>query len=120
MEFIVAAVIVAVMGVILYTRRREHLDEAHRHVARRKKEKEAWGEEKFLSYGEVQDLVQLLKTEIEERIEDEEKKGILTDIITEWADLRVRTFQERRTWVRKPEIHDVETSIRKHYDKIHH
>ena len=120
MAFLIAVVIIAVLALLFYTRRREHLHEVHKDVELKQKEKGSWLEEKYLSYGEVQNLQHVLKAEIEEKFQDEEKRNILMEIVTEWAELRIKTFQDRRSWVRKPEVHDVQTSIKQSHGKIQH
>ena len=120
MEFIIVVVIIAVLAVILYTRRREHLGNVHKDVALKQEEKKSWREEKYMSYGEVQKLLSVLEREIEEKFEDEEKRNLLIEIVTEWAELRIKTFEERRSWLRKLEVHDVKTSIKQSHEKIHY
>ncbi len=118
MEFIIAAVIIAVLAVLFYTRRRENLHEVHKGVELKQEEKRSWL--KDLSFGEVQNLQRVLKMEIEEKFQDEEKRNLLIESVTEWAELRIKTFEGRRSWVRKPEEHDVETSIKQSHGKIQH
>ena len=120
MEVIIVLIVIAVLAVIFYTRRREHLHEVHKDVELKQKEKRSWLEEKYLSFGEVQNLQRVLKEEIEEKFQDEEKRNLLIQIVTEWAELRIKTFQDRRSWVRKPQVHDVQTSIKKSHGKIQH
>ena len=118
MEFILAVIIIAVLAVILYTRRREKIDQVHRVVSLKQEEKKSWSKEKHMSYGEVKKLVQLLEKEIEDKFEDEEKRNLLLEVVSEWAELKIKTFQDRRSWVRNPEVHDVETSIEHSHGKI--
>lgn len=119
MEIILVIVIVAVMAVIFYSRRREHLDEVHKDVELKREEKESWSKEKHMSYGEVKELQGILKREIEAKFENEEKRNTLIEIVNEWAELRIKTFQDRRSWVREPEVHDVQTSVQQSHGKIH-
>ena len=119
MEIFLAIVVIAVFIVIIYSRRREHLDEVHKDVALKQEEKKSWSEEKYMSFGEVQELRQILEREIEEKFEDQEKRDMLIEIVTEWAELRIKTFQDRRSWVREPEVHDEKTSIKQSNGKIH-
>jgi len=120
MKFIFAVIIIIVLGIIFYTRRREHLNEAHRHVDLKKNKKNSWSKEKYRSYGEVQELRRVLEREIEDSVEDKEKSNVLIEIVNEWAELRIKTFQDRRSWVREPEVHDEKTSIEKTHEKTHH
>jgi hypothetical protein len=101
-----------------YIRRREHLNKVHKDVALKQEEKKSWSKEKYMSYGEVQEVRRALEKEIEEKFEDQEKRNTLLDIVNEWAELRIKTFQNRRSWVRKPEVHDVKTSVKQSHGKI--
>ena len=120
MEYIIFVVIIAVLAVVFYTRRREHLEETYKDVALKQEEKKSWSEEKHMSYGEIQELLRVLAREIEEKFEDEEKRDLLLKMVNEWAELRIKAFQDRRSWLRKPEVHDVKTSIKQSHGKIHH
>jgi len=77
MKFIFAIVIIIVVGIILYIRRREHLNEAHRHVAIKKNEKNSWNKEKYRSYGEIQELRKVLEREVQNSIADKEKIDVV-------------------------------------------
>ena len=118
MEFLIAVVIIAVLAVLFFIRRRENLVEVHKDVELKQEEKKSWLDEKYMSYGEVQDIQRVLKLEIEEKFQDEEKRNILLEIVAEWSELRIKTFQDRRSWVRKQEVHDVQTSIKQSHGKI--
>ena len=120
MEIILTSVIILVLAVIFYTRRKEHLAEVHKNVALKLGQNESWKKEKFLSFGEVQEIRQVLEREIREKFEDQEIGNTLIEIVNEWAELRIKTFQDRRSWVREPETHDEKTPIKssdwgKHY-----
>ena len=71
-----------------------------------------------MSYGEVQEVRRDLEKEIAEKFEDQEKRDTLIEIVNEWAELRIKTFQDRRSWVRDPEVHDVQTSVKRSHGKI--
>ncbi len=71
-----------------------------------------------MSYGEVQEIRGILMKDITEKFEDHEKRDTLIDIVNEWAELRIKTFQDRRSWVRDPEVPDVQTSVDQSHGKI--
>ncbi|MFC1890987.1 hypothetical protein ACFLZT_01175 [Thermodesulfobacteriota bacterium] len=118
MEIILVVVIIVILAVIFYTRRKEHFTEVHKEVVIKQEEKKTWKEEKFMSYGEVQEVRSVLKKDIMEKFEDQEKRDTLLDIVDEWAELRIKTFQDRRSWVRDPEVPDVQTSVKRSHGKV--
>jgi len=118
MEIIVIIIIIAIFAVVLYVRRRESIREVNKDITLKQEEKKSWGNEKYMTYGEVQEVRRVLEKEIEEKFEDQEKRNTLIDIVNEWAELRIRTFQSRRSWVREPEVHDVKTSVKRSHGKI--
>ena len=118
MGFILVLVIVVILAVIFYTRRKEHLEEVHKDVAIKQEEKKAWKQEKFMSYGEVQEVRGTLTKDIMEKFEEQEKRDTLIEIVNEWAELRIKTFQDRRSWVRDPEVHDGQTSVKQIHGKV--
>ena len=66
-----------------------------------KDKKQSWDDEKYVSYGEVQKVKLELLEEVNKNF-SEDKKNIITEIINEWADLRIKVFEERRSWIRNP------------------
>lgn len=118
MEIILIAVIIIILAVVFYTRRKEHLEEVHRDVAIKQEERQAWKEEKFMSYGEVQEVRSVLEKDITEKFEDREKRDTLIEIVNEWAELRIKTFQDRRSWVRDPEVHDGQAAVKQTHGKV--
>ena len=71
-----------------------------------------------MSYGEVQEVRSVLIKEIRDKFEEHENRDTLIEIVNEWAELRIKTFQDRRSWVRDPEVHDVETSVKQSHGKV--
>ena len=118
MGIILVLVIIVILAVIFYSRRKENLDEVHKKVAIKQEEMKSWKEEKFMSYGEVQEVRSVLEKDITEKFEDQEKRDTLIEIVNEWAELRIKTFQDRRSWVRDPEVHDVQTSVNQSHGKV--
>lgn len=76
----------------------ENIDEEKK-IAKDKKQ--SWADEKYVSYGEVQKVKSELLEEVNKNF-SEDKKNIITEIINEWADLRIKVFEERRSWIRNP------------------
>ena len=97
-----AVVLLAIIWSFVHSRHK------HFHTAKQQKEqiqqkKQTWKHEKFVSYGDVQTTRENLIKLVEEAFKDQPKKASqLKEIINEWADLRLQTFTERRSWVRRP------------------
>jgi len=103
MELLVAIVIFGIFIYVMIASRKSGLDTAESELDRAQEEKSAWGEERFVSYGQVQQTREELNTAIDSSFTgNEEHRSLLKEIVNEWADLRVKTFEERRSWVRSP------------------
>ena len=59
-----------------------------------KDKKQSWADEKYVSYGEVQKVKSELLEEVNKNF-SEDKKNIITEIINEWADLRIKVFEDK-------------------------
>jgi len=96
-------VVIIIIWAFIHSRRK------HFHTAKQQKQviqqkKQTWKQEKFVSYGEVQSTREKLIKLVEEAFKEQpENVSQLKEIINEWADLRLKTFTERRSWVRRPE-----------------
>tara|TARA_B100000029_G_C17607320_1_gene967908 strand:- start:4997 stop:5320 length:324 start_codon:yes stop_codon:yes gene_type:complete len=103
MEILIALIIIAVFLYVMISSRKSGLNKAESELDLAKEEKEAWSEERFVSYGQVQKTREDLKNSIETSFTgSEEHRSLIIEIVNEWADLRVKTFEERRSWVRSP------------------
>jgi hypothetical protein len=57
----------------------------------------------IVSYGQVQERKAQLIDLIDENLEEPpEQSAQLKDIIEDWANLKVESFENRRSWVRSP------------------
>lgn len=66
-------------------------------------DQEKWQKKNQLSYGQIQDRKFSLLQYVNDTIpEDTPEKRQLLNLINDWAELQVRSFQDRRSWVRKP------------------
>ena len=64
-------------------------------------EKEELSHEEVASYGQVQDRKSQLFDLIDDNLaEHPEQSSQLKEIIEEWANLKIESFQNRRSWVR--------------------
>ena len=66
-------------------------------------EKEELSKEDIATYGQVQDRKKQLFDVIESNLNEHPTESAqLKDIIDDWADLKVKSFENRRSWVRNP------------------
>ena len=106
-QFIVLAVVIALMVVAMLTSRKEKVSKVETVKKSKNVEKDAWSNESFVNYGQVQQLRNELIKATEEKLgDDPEQVDQLKKIIDEWADLKVESFKDRRSWVRNPEKND--------------
>jgi len=66
-------------------------------------EKEEISNEEIATYGQVQERKGQLNELIDANLgEHPEQSAQLKDIIEDWANLKIESFQNRRSWVRSP------------------
>lgn len=100
---IIGAVVILIIIWAFVHSRRKHFHTAKQQKQQIQQKKQTWKQEKFVSYGEVQSTRENLTKLVEDAFTDQpEKLAQLKEIINEWADLRLKTFTERRSWVRRP------------------
>ena len=76
--------------------------ESNRETQRR--EREIWSQEKIMSYEQVQEEREKLIHTLEVALPNHPKQlSQLINIVNDWADLKIKTIQERRSWVRSPD-----------------
>lgn len=75
--------------------------ESNREIQRQ--ERETWSQEKIMSYEQVQEERDKLIHTLEVALPNNPKQlSQLINIVNDWADLKIKTIQERRSWVRSP------------------
>ncbi len=103
-EIIIGGIILIILVAAILAGRQRGLEHVQSHRDTIDAEKEAWAEESVLSYEEVQllrqDLIDAVHGRLVDHPEDEE---LLKQIINDWADLKIESYQERRSWVRSPD-----------------
>ena len=96
MEILIALIIIAVFLYVMVSSRKSRVNIAESQLDLAKEEKEAWSEERFVSYGQVQKTREDLNNAIERNFTgSEEHRSLIVEIVNEWADLRVKTFEEK-------------------------
>jgi len=103
-EIVIGIIVLLIMVVVILSGRKKQIADAESEKEAGQAEEESWKSEQVMSYGQVQDARAELINAVEENITDQtEQLEHIKKIINDWADLKVKTFQERRSWVRKPE-----------------
>lgn len=120
MTYLLLVVISVIVCLLFFIGRNKRLDEFHQDVTSKTKKRNSCKTEKYMSFSDVQETQNALKRKIETSLEDGEHKDLLLDIVSEWAQLRIKSFQDRRSWLRKPGSHDVQSPIVQPHGKIEH
>ena len=101
MDLIYLFIPVLIFVLIFYFVTKKNIENIDEEKKIAKDKKQSWADEKYVSYGEVQKVKSELLEEVNKNF-SEDKKNIITEIINEWADLRIIVFEERRSWIRNP------------------
>ncbi len=103
-EIMIGVVVILLIIWVFISSRKSHLNKANEYLKKQLSQKEQWKQEKIMSYGQVQETKKQLIARIEEKFKDNpEQESLLKEIINDWAELKVRSFQERRSWIRRPQ-----------------
>ncbi len=104
MEILFLLIVLVVLFLAVFSSRKEQTTAADNRKDSVQKEKEGFAEEDIMTYGQVQqrreELINVLDDNLSEKPEqlDQIKK-----IVNDWADLKIKAFQDRRSWVRNPD-----------------
>ena len=98
---IVLVVILAVIVYAIVSHNQEKSSVAEQSRQEIMAEKEEVSKEEIATYGQVQERKGQLLSLINDNLsEHPEESAQLTEIIEDWADLKIEAFQYRRSWVR--------------------
>jgi cell division protein FtsB len=108
-EIIIVIIIVIILIAVLLSGRKQRLAQAESEIADQHDESKSWAKETVMSERQVQQLHERLIRSVEEKFarqpEDLER---LKEIINDWAELKIKSFRERRSWVRRPDQTETE------------
>ena len=97
-------IVIAVIVLAIFASRKNQMEGAEQNRETEQMEKETFASEDILSYGQVQERKRELIDAIETNLADKPEQLVqLKQIIDDWAELKVKTFLDSRSWVRKPE-----------------
>ena len=103
-QILILIIVVAILIYAFSTHGKKEMSEADYIRDQFKIKKTASSNEDLVTYGQVQERKKKLFEVIESNLSDHPKQSEqLKDIISDWADLKVKSFENRRSWVRKPE-----------------
>ena len=100
------AIIVVLIGLLVYgltdKREKKHV-KLDSDLAKDMVQKEEDANADIVSYGQVQERKGQLNELIDANLgEHPEQSAQLKDIIEDWANLKIESFENRRSWVRSP------------------
>jgi len=104
-NFYIFIIVVAVLIIIFLTGRRRKMDSVKSKRFKTIKQRRSWADEAVMSPEQVEEKLQSLLSLIEEEIVPTQplRAGLLKEIVKEWAELKKHIFEDRRSWVRKPD-----------------
>ena len=104
MEILFLLIVLVVLFLAVFSSRKEQTSAADHRKDSFQKEKEGFAEEDIMTYGQVQqrreELISVLDDNLSEKPEQLDQ---IKRIVNDWADLKIKAFQDRRSWVRNPD-----------------
>ena len=102
-QIVILIIVVALLIYAFSTHGEKEMSEADYIREQFKMKKAASANDDVVSYGHVQERKQELYELIEKNLADHPTQSDqLKEIINDWASLKVESFENRRSWVRKP------------------
>ena len=102
-QILILIIVIAILVYAFSSHGKKELNEADYIKEQFKRKKEASANEDVVSYGQVQDRKKQLFDVIESNLNEHPTESAqLKDIIDDWADLKVKSYENRRSWVRNP------------------
>ena len=93
-----------VLVLAVFSSRKEQASKADDRKDQVRQQKEDYAQEDVMTYGQVQQRREDLLNVLDENLEDKpDKRDQTKKIINDWADLKIKAFQDRRSWVRNPD-----------------
>jgi cell division protein FtsB len=103
-QLLIITVVLLVFLLIIMGGRRYRVEKADEEKESRKAEKDKWSKENVRSEKEIQTTQSHLHSTINDQIGSDNRDGkLLKKIVDEWAELKIKRFTERRSWVRNPD-----------------
>ena len=103
-QLLTLLIVLVVFLIIILAGRKDRVGKADEVKESGKREREEWAKENVLSAYQVQNKRDELTSTIDKKLgADTPDGGMLKKIVNEWAELKLKRFSERRSWVREPD-----------------
>jgi hypothetical protein len=104
MEILFLIIVLVVLALAVFSSRKEQASKADDRKDQVRQQKEDFAQEDVMTYGQVQQRRENLLNVLDENLgEKPDQRDQIKKIINDWADLKIKAFQDRRSWVRNPE-----------------
>ena len=104
MEILFLIIVLVVLALAVFSSRKEQASKADDRKDQVRQQKEDFAQEDVMTYGQVQQRREDLLNVLDENLGDKpNQRDQIKKIINDWADLKIKAFQDRRAWVRNPE-----------------
>jgi len=104
MEILFLIIVLVVLVLAVFSSRKEQASKADDRKDQVRQQKEDYAQEDVMTYGQVQQRREDLLNVLDENLEDKpDQRDQTKKIINDWADLKIKAFQDRRSWVRNPD-----------------
>ena len=104
MEILFLIIVLVVLALAVFSSRKEQASKADDRKDQVRQQKEDFAQEDVMTYGQVQKRREDLLNVLDENLGDKpDQRDQIKKIINDWADLKIKAFQDRRSWVRNPE-----------------
>jgi flagellar biosynthesis/type III secretory pathway M-ring protein FliF/YscJ len=104
MEILFLIIVLVVLALAVFSSRKEQASKADDRKDQVRQQKEDFAQEDVMTYGQVQQRREDLLNVLDENLGDKpDQRDQIKKIINDWADLKIKAFQDRRSWVRNPD-----------------
>ena len=104
MEILFLIIVLVVLALAVFSSRKEQASKADIKKEQVLQQREDYAQEDVMTYGQVQQRREDLLNVLDENLGDKpDQRDQIKKIINDWADLKIKAFQDRRSWVRNPE-----------------
>jgi len=104
MEILFLIIVLVVLALAVFSSRKEQASKADDRKDQVRQQTEDFAQEDVMTYGQVQQRREDLLNVLDENLGDKpNQRDQIKKIINDWADLKIKAFQNRRSWVRNPE-----------------
>ena len=104
MEILFLIIVLFILALAVFSSRKEQASKADSKKEQVLQQREDYAQEDVMTYGQVQQRREDLLNVLDENLGDKpDQREQIKKIINDWADLKIKAFQDRRSWVRNPD-----------------